>query len=377
MSNRRVQRRGGGRRLIVPSLRYRSRSPISSGTSRIRHGRVFSTITTAARRIHHSPIRRPHSIASFLQYDPHRGGASVSPKPSHATSVPRRATIRSASPRPHQNIRSASASPPHRFNGNRKRKGNNQPHKGLPMPSTNFSPAYEMVGTFIPLVNTPTSTYPKIMQPTYVLSIRPERLEQFSKRMGPWMIHCKRPPCVVGKKLDKNQLLRERTIDRQGGKMNLGEIGCWLSHLKSWQSIAASPYGSGTILEDDASLGTNLQCVDTAMAELKQKNIQWDILFWCHSPIPHVGRSLKPCGLDHWSRVTKNNCMGCIAYTLKKHVAQTWSQCAKPIHNPVDLWVAESFDRFSTYCIKPVLGSIIPSSSDTTDNATPGYLQYL
>jgi GR25 family glycosyltransferase involved in LPS biosynthesis len=245
------------------------------------------------------------------------------------------------------------------------------------MPSDNFFPKYEMVGGFIPLVDVPTSTYPKIMQPTYVLSIRPERLEQFSQRMGQWMIHCKRPPCVVGKKLDKSQLYRNHTIDSKGGKMKLGEIGCWLSHLKSWQCIAASPYESGTIMEDDASFGTNLQRVDLAMEELKQKNIPWDILFWCHSPIPHVSQYLKPCGLDNWSRASRNNCMGCIAYTIKKHVAQIWSQRAKPIQSPVDVWVAEYFDRFQVYCIKPVLGSILPSVSDTTETMNPGYLKYL
>lgn len=379
MSSTRRVRRPNGRRLnkIIPSIRYKSRSrsrQISRPMSK-----VVSTIT---RNSSHSPIRRPGPIASYIPSDK---STSVKPKSIsspqghhqiHSTSPSNRRNVRSMSTTAtNRKFRSASYSPQPRFNSRRQlKKGkNNTP----PMPSDNFSPKYEMVGEFIPLVDAPTSTYPKIMQPTYVLSIRPERLEQFSQRMGQWMIHCKRPPCVVGKKLDKSQLYRNHTIDSKGGKMKLGEIGCWLSHLKSWQCIAASPYESGTIMEDDASFGTNLQRVDLAMEELKQKNIPWDILFWCHSPIPHVSQYLKPCGLDNWSRASRNNCMGCIAYTIKKHVAQIWSQRAKPIQSPVDVWVAEYFDRFQVYCIKPVLGSILPSVSDTTETMNPGYLKYL
>jgi len=251
--------------------------------------------------------------------------------------------------------------------------------KGLPLPSNNFPPQYEMKGAFVPLVEGgPPSAYPAILQPTYVISIRPERLVAFARRVGAWMVHCQRPPCVVGKKLDKSKLVRERVLHRNGGALRLGEIGCFLSHLKAWQCIARAPYPYGTVMEDDAALGTNLRRVDEAMAELKNKNVPWDVLFWCHSPMPHVKTALQPCGLLHWSRVPHNNCMGCIAYTLTKRVAERWASRALPIDAPVDTFVCQDFEKtLNVYCLRPALGSVVTSSSDTADTKHPGYLRFL
>jgi GR25 family glycosyltransferase involved in LPS biosynthesis len=250
------------------------------------------------------------------------------------------------------------------------------------MPSGKFPPEHELMGAYNVLVDSsdhvvPHSSFPLILQPAYVLSIRPERMIQFAQRLGPWMIHCKRPPCVVGKTLDKQSLHKQRVISRVGGKMKVGQIGCWLSHLKAWECIAAAPYAQGTIFEDDADVGRDLRCVETAMNELKQKNIHWDVLYWCMLPMPHVKRGLRECGLTHWMQVPKDNCMGCIAYTITQRVAKMWVGKAKPIYNPVDVWVAQDFGNLQVYCIRPELGYMVPSVSDTENNARPGYLRYL
>ena len=251
-------------------------------------------------------------------------------------------------------------------------------NQGLPMPSGSFPEEHEMKGDYIPLVDSNVdSDYPIILRPTYVISIRPERFTNFVKRVRQWMIHCKRPPCVVGKTLDKNKLLKEGTINRQGATLKLGQIGCWLSHLKAWQCISNSPYEYGTVMEDDAFLGYDMQRVNKSMEELETKKIRWDVLFWCILPMPHVEKGLQPCGLTYWKRVPKNNCMGCIAYTVTKQVASMWSQKSKPIHNPVDVWVTQDFDNLQVYCISPILGYMVPTSSDTEDQLKPGYLKYI
>ena len=259
------------------------------------------------------------------------------------------------------------------------------------LPSAQAAPAatkggfpleFEMKGSFIDISQS-TSTWPsfsQIFQPIYVLSIRPERMREFIRRMGPWGAFCKRGNCVVGSQLDRNQMLKGNVINSAGSKLKLGQIGCWLSHLNAWQCIANAPYEFGTIFEDDVGFSYSAQIslhAQEAMAELEQTSTQWDILYWCISPIPHVAAGLKDCDLKNWYIVPHNHCLGCIAYTIKKSVANLWVAQAKPIHNPVDIWVTSYFNNLKTFCIKPVLGYIVPSYSDTEDQRQPGYLRFL
>jgi GR25 family glycosyltransferase involved in LPS biosynthesis len=256
---------------------------------------------------------------------------------------------------------------------------------GLPKPTTDFLPQFELNGSLyntavIPLIPDTVPPYPFIFQPTYVLSIRPERMQSFIQRMGPWGSFSKRASCVVGSTLDRKKLLQTGVINLKGNNLKLGQIGCSLSHLNAWQNIVNAPYEYGTVFEDDAGFSYSSeveQHVKKAMLELKMTNTDWDILFWCINPIPHVAAGLQTCHLQNWHRVPLNNCMATIAYTIKKSVAQFFVQNAKPIHNPVDVWISEYFGRFKTFCIKPVLGFIVPSCSDTEDQQNPGYLRFI
>ena len=257
-------------------------------------------------------------------------------------------------------------------------------HTGLPVIRGTFPAQFELHGPYasIPLELSSSSSppCPQIFKPAYVLSIRPERMQEFVRRMGPWSTYCKRGKCVIGSTLDKKQLLRSNVINSAGSKLKLGEIGCWLSHLNAWQCIDAAPYDHGTIFEDDAGFTHSTQIssrVQEAMAELDRTGTHWDVLYWCVLPFPHVSAGLRDCHLKHWFIAPPNQCFGCIAYTIKKSVAHMWISRAKPIHNPVDVWVSESFNRLKVFCIKPILGFMVYSFSDTDDSMNPGYLRYL
>lgn len=261
------------------------------------------------------------------------------------------------------------------------RKKNSTQYGGPPI-SDRFPPEFELNGSYISVDKNITMSLPcpTIFQPTYVLSIRAERFANFLNRFGSWNAYCKRSNCIVGKYLDKNKLYREGTINREGGRLKNGEIGCWLSHYNSWKCIAESPYGYGTVIEDDADIKCSyetLQHVTAAMNELEETHTAWDVLFWCISPIPHVKQGLQPCPLSHWLRVPKNHCIGCIAYTITKSVAQHWVRQSKPIFNPVDVWVSQRSENLNVYCIKPTLGSIVPTLSDTAETTHPGYIRFL
>jgi len=250
-----------------------------------------------------------------------------------------------------------------------------------PPPSQNFNPHYELQEPFISVNFNSTSSCPSIFRPTYVLSIRPERMKNFTSRFAPWMEFMKRIPCVVGMYLDKTNLIRDHVISGQGTRLKLGQIGCFLSHIKAWKCIASSPYEFGSIFEDDAQIQLSYAGrINEAMQELKTKNISWDILFWCISPIPHVAASLQPHpNLKHWKRIPQYSCMGGVAYTIKKHVAEDWVKNSNTITAPSDVWISHSFDqKYKTLCINPVLGYMIKTNeSDTEHSKSPGYNKYL
>lgn len=254
----------------------------------------------------------------------------------------------------------------------------------LPMPASNFDATYDQTGKYVPLINASYTgpMYPHILQPTYVISVRPERMKNFVTRLGPWSTHCKRGKCVFGKLLDKGQLIREKTLSASWNDVRMGQIGCYLSHLNAWNSILESPYEYGTVMEDDADVrysdaATIDAKIKAALNELKQQNQHWDILFWNINPTPSVAAKLQDCKLEHWRKVPSGTCMGCIAYTIRKSVLQQYMKTVKPISMPVDYFMMHSFHKYKTYCLYPPLGSVVPTASDTEDQQRPSYERWL
>lgn len=250
-----------------------------------------------------------------------------------------------------------------------------------PSHTQKFNPQHELRGAFIRYNPSVSSSCPNIFKPTYVLSIRTERMNNFTQRFSPWMPFMKRSQCVIGAHLNKEKLVRDKTITRtMASKLKLGQIGCFLSHMNAWKCIANAPYEFGTILEDDADIRlSSAQKINESMKELSDKHISWDILFWCISPIPHVAASLQECKhLKNWKKIPPNACMGGIAYTIKKHVARAWVNRFHGITEPSDLWIARTFGQFHTYCINPILGfMVLTKESDTEHSTSPKYNKYL
>lgn len=314
---------------------------------------------------------------------------------SFPSSIQRRfSSVRSLSPRksltplPMQNFSKRPSSVPLRESTSRRRaERNNQKSRKLPHPCGSFPQEYEMIGVqCLPKFEISASnvSYPQILNPSYVLSIRPERFYAFVDRFGPWAQCCRRVKCVVGVDLDKTTLLRNGTVSRRARRMRLGEIGCYLSHLTAWKAIRDSPLEYGTVFEDDVDIhfskaAQTVRTIQNAMDELVSKKIKWDVLYWCISPAPHVKKQLQPHPvLKKWSVVPTNACMACIAYTINKRTASLWCARALPIAVPVDVYVSSTFGTsVKTLCINPHLGTIIPSSSDTSHTARPYYLKYL
>lgn len=96
---------------------------------------------------------------------------------------------------------------------------------------------------------------------------------------------------IVGKNLDLEQLIKDGVLDPAAGlnqdpdpvqrqKTNQREVGCYLSHLKAFETIAAKNLDSGysVIFEDDFKILDNfLPILDETLVKIK--NIDFDLLF--------------------------------------------------------------------------------------------------
>lgn len=250
----------------------------------------------------------------------------------------------------------------------------------VPPPSAGWVSEYDLVGPYHPKQDTTDTDdlpCPDLFRPGYVLSVRPERLSAFMQRLGPWSTHIRRAPCVVGASLNLAELERTGQLSPRGRNLRPGEVGCWLSHYRAWEAIAASPYEYGTVFEDDAPVECSARVVEALrVADAEQKGLEWDMLVWCRSP--HVPVPLHKGPGVHWSRVPANYCLGGIAYTLKTSVARRWVREALPITCAVDVWMASTFGTLAVYALEPMLGTVLRTDqSDTGHTTTPSYFHLL
>ena len=122
------------------------------------------------------------------------------------------------------------------------------------------------------------------------LDYRTDRLERFKRTYNLKNIKCSLVKAVDSKKIDieklkKNNLIGEyglytlkkkkRTHHHQFNTM--GAIGCYMSHIKTWQKILNSPCKYGLIFEDDIEFNNNMteNIICNYISKLPN---DWDIL---------------------------------------------------------------------------------------------------
>ena len=208
--------------------------------------------------------------------------------------------------------------------------------------------------------------WPQELGPVLVVSIRPERMNNFITRMGPWMNHMRRFPATDGRQINTKQWVSSGKVVDRG--MTAGRMGCYDSHVRIWEAIASSNYNVVTVLEDDVDwsfaagagiLSKMKQCFN----EIKQ--VQWDFLSWGHGPWA-FGKN-QPCGLDNWKK--PGTCQGFFAYTLTREFAKQLVKNCKPYKaSAVDKWFFDSFvvsRPCNVLCCEPRLCWVVDVVSDT------------
>lgn len=138
---------------------------------------------------------------------------------------------------------------------------------------------------------------------------------------------------VDGLKMNTNSLPTGTEI-----KLSPGEIGCYLSHVRSWETVAKRGVPHAIILEDDVSLSPNLMSV---VREIIETNLPFDAVRL--SALMGI-RGITIATLSEGSRLVlpNKNPSGCQGYLISLAGANHLLSKLKVPKQPID----SAFDRY-------------------------------
>lgn len=144
---------------------------------------------------------------------------------------------------------------------------------------------------------------------------------------------------------DELALLDRKSYEKLHGKRPiLGELGCYLSHVKTIHEFLKSKYQYAVILEDDISLPTNLEEVLNGLVCAKN---EWDMvkLSGVHNGNP---MKLFKISNEYSLSILATKCTGSSAYVINRKAAAKYLQAILPMQLPYD----HEFDKAWKYGIK-------------------------
>lgn len=185
---------------------------------------------------------------------------------------------------------------------------------------------------------------------TWVINLdrAPERLARIGARLDALGVPWTRFPAVEGKLLgaaEQAARLDQAGFERRHGMTpSLGELGCYLSHVRLMQAFLATEHGFALILEDDVEPTAALPEV---LKNLMAASGRWDMvkLSAIHSGTP-VG--VLDVGQGHQLGVMFSRCTGSSAYVINRTAAQRYVQQLLPMQLPYD----HAYDRGWVYGLK-------------------------
>lgn len=175
----------------------------------------------------------------------------------------------------------------------------------------------------------------------------------------------------LGKKVDIEQL---QFYEK---RLNVGVVGCSLSHIKTWQTFLESNYEFALIFEDDISFEPKRlrTAIDGILANIKF----WDVCtFHMHRESNHKPSffdvrpnfNLKQIG-DHILCIYAQKITGASCYILNRKAAMEYVKKAFPIVLPIDMYYSRSWEFDLNFVgVEPhiVYSSFGESCIDQTDN---------
>ncbi|MDO6775165.1 glycosyltransferase family 25 protein [Shewanella sp. 3_MG-2023] len=172
-----------------------------------------------------------------------------------------------------------------------------------------------------------------------------ERMAFMQQQLEQLNIEFERVPAVYGKDLTSeivsNVYDRKLNLLKYNKELSLGEIGCYLSHIKCWEYIVSQELDFAVILEDDAVISNELIFF---MDKLKDF-IGWDYIKICKS---HKHKKVYDnfdlslgCALHKAYKFPASNRGQIVSICGARKLLET----AFPISRPVDIDIQYWFEK--------------------------------
>ncbi len=211
---------------------------------------------------------------------------------------------------------------------------------------------------------------------TWVINLdrAPERLARIASQMDRLGLPFTRLPAVDARALTESQrgALDEAAYRRKHGMTPvLGELGCYLSHVRAMELFLASGAEFGLVLEDDVLLKDSLPAV---LQGLMHQAGRWDVakLSAVHSGTPVPYAEVAP---GHQLAVMLSRCTGASAYLVNRRAAMAYLRQPGGLL-PMSLPYDHVFDQGWRFGLKFRLVTPTPCGHDeqiaSTIEAPPG-----
>lgn len=172
-----------------------------------------------------------------------------------------------------------------------------------------------------------------------------ERRALCEAELNKYGIEFERVAGVYGKDLSADEVARiydaKRNAKSYKKVLGLGELGCYLSHIKCWQKIVDEKLDYAVILEDDFKLDSSFEHFQTVLSQLQN----WDYMRIAYSSrnVPIVDRQAinDEYDLVYYKKVPINT----LAQVVSFNGAKKLLQHSKTIFRPVDVDMKHQWEK--------------------------------
>lgn len=181
--------------------------------------------------------------------------------------------------------------------------------------------------------------------PVFVINLdkSPERMSRIAKRLDELFIPFERISGVYGAELSQEEIaqyycpkLNKKNYRRPLG---LGEIGCYISHIKAWQTIVDRKLPCGLILEDDIVIEEGLADLTKEFGRLSDT---FDIVkFFNKKKNPKIVDSVdftRKYKLCRFKKIPIGNYAQLISLAGAKKLLKTYEKFGRPVDEDLQHW---------------------------------------
>ncbi|MCL1047363.1 glycosyl transferase [Shewanella sp. 10N.286.51.B7] len=182
-----------------------------------------------------------------------------------------------------------------------------------------------------------------------------ERMAFMHQQLEQLNIEYERVPAVYGKDLSETEVQavfnESDNLAKYDKVLNVGEIGCYLSHINCWNMMVEQELDFALILEDDSVLNEELLSLINSISELCSS---WDYIKLCH------GRKQKAVidTMKLTEQFSLSTCLKLPSSTRGQFVSISGAKkllaTATPITRPIDIDIQFWYEKALTcFVVRP------------------------